>query len=147
MVAIDRFTGGAAESMKYSALVFQAPSMQGWLAVDLPDDNKTARAMLGALTLTLRDLLQGHLTFGYGETKGFGQCTAQIMSLKHSGIDLAALTGHHELPGPDNLTQWLSKVVTLVTRQESDESVIQANQYLNVFLDAVRTNSAEPVSP
>lgn len=146
MVAIDRFTGGAAESMKYSALVFQAPSMKGWLAVDLPDDNKTARAMLGALTLTLRDLLQGHLTFGYGETKGFGQCTAQIKSLKHSGIDLAALTGHHELPVPDSLTQWLFKVVTLLTRRESDESVIQANQYLNVFLDAVRTNSAEPVS-
>ncbi|MEI7702003.1 MAG: RAMP superfamily CRISPR-associated protein, partial [Planctomycetia bacterium] len=146
MVAIDRFTGGAAESKKYNALVFQAPTLTGSLAVDLPDDNATACRILGALALTLRDLLEGHLTFGYGETKGFGQCTAQIVSLHHAGIDLATLTGCPNSPTPAELDRWLFCVVQLLRNQEPDLRVNLANQYLNIFLDAVRADIVEAVS-
>lgn len=145
MVAIDRFTGGAAASKKYNALVFQVPSLTGTLAIDLPDDNDMARRILGAVVLTMRDLIEGDITFGYGETKGFGECTAEIVSLKQTGIDAALLTGSSDAPKSVDLNNWLFRVLELVRTGQTDDCVESANEYLNLFLDAVRSNVMETV--
>ncbi len=145
MVAIDRFTGGAAASKKYNALVFQGPTLTGTLALDLPDDNDSARKMLGAVALAMRDLIEGDITFGYGETKGFGECVAEIISVRQSGIDAARLTERMDAPKSGDLNNWLFRVVELVRNGQTEDCVALANDYLNLCLDAVRGNSLEEV--
>ncbi|MFZ1415820.1 MAG: RAMP superfamily CRISPR-associated protein [Defluviicoccus sp.] len=82
-VAIDRFTGGAAEGAKFKARVAEAPVMEGRLSLRLTRPRETvshyhARWALGLMALVLRDLVEGDITFGYGAAKGFGACTVTI---------------------------------------------------------------------
>ena len=88
MVAIDRFTGGAADHAKYDAVVLDRPVLEGALAVDLPHKWDEAQKTLGTMILMLRDLVEGDVTFGLGSTKGFGQCVAEIHSLRIAGLDI-----------------------------------------------------------
>lgn len=85
-VAIDRFTGGAAESFKFSALPAWQPKLCGTVTVNSRRlasnaaiyDSLHEHAMsslepaLGLLALALRDLCDGEITFGMGSSKGFG---------------------------------------------------------------------------
>lgn len=92
MVAVDRFTGGAADGAKFNVLAFQKPLLRGEIAVDLSDDDQEAKAMLGAVFLALRDLVDGLIPFGYGDMKGFGQCQATICKVNLSGFSSAEQT-------------------------------------------------------
>lgn len=74
-VAIDRFTGGAADKKKFNALAVPNPVMEGTITLDLA---KCAPADLGLLVLLLRDLIEGDITFGFGSAKGYGACRARI---------------------------------------------------------------------
>jgi CRISPR/Cas system CSM-associated protein Csm3 (group 7 of RAMP superfamily) len=69
-LAIDRFTGGGADHLKFDALVLWKPSFCVRLFLDNPQPWE-----LGWLTLVLRDLRDGMLSVGYGVAKGFGQVT------------------------------------------------------------------------
>lgn len=80
-VAIDRFTGGSRESAKFNAEAVVSPVFTGAITIDL---NRIAPADAGLLALTLRDLLEGDITFGFGSAKGYGACTAKI-----TGAELA----------------------------------------------------------
>jgi CRISPR/Cas system CSM-associated protein Csm3 (group 7 of RAMP superfamily) len=75
-VAIDRFTGGAAEGAKFTDEVVGATTLNGTLLLD------TARlkhpAALGLLAHLLRDLAEGEIPLGSGSAKGRGFCTAAI---------------------------------------------------------------------
>lgn len=84
-VAIDRFTGGAAEHLKFDAVAAWRPSLEGRLAIDLESLVRQGQrrqvppaAALGLLVLGLRDLCDGDVAFGFGGGKGFGQCTADV---------------------------------------------------------------------
>ncbi|MBX3517854.1 MAG: hypothetical protein KF815_13030 [Rhodospirillales bacterium] len=82
-VAIDRFTGGAAEGAKFKARVAEAPELKGRLSLRLTRPGETvchyrARWALGLMALVVRDLAEGDITFGFGAAKGFGACTATI---------------------------------------------------------------------
>ncbi|HSL84325.1 MAG TPA: RAMP superfamily CRISPR-associated protein [Thermoanaerobaculia bacterium] len=106
-VAIDRFTGGAAESLLFSV---HTPPTDGWetivLEVDLPDpeESRTAkeaflrqrRASVALFLLTLRDLAAGRIPLGFGVNRGHGAIA----------VDSVALEAEHvpDLPGTVRLT-------------------------------------------
>ncbi|MCO6454646.1 MAG: hypothetical protein J5I93_05025 [Pirellulaceae bacterium] len=70
-VAIDRFTGGAAERKKFDALTARGGAFALSLRiVDVPDQDLPW--MKGLLALTLRDLHEGRITIGHGSAKGHG---------------------------------------------------------------------------
>ena len=94
-VAIDRFMGGSAKSMKFNAEAVagvkppgeakedQAPlpaELHGVIIVRMKAWEKAgvASPAAGLLALTLRDLLEGDVTFGFGAAKGYGACTAEF---------------------------------------------------------------------
>jgi len=67
-LAVDRFTGGGAEHLKFDALVLWKPAFQVRLFLESPEPWE-----LGWLTLVLRDLAEGWLRVGFGAAKGFGK--------------------------------------------------------------------------
>lgn len=84
-VAIDRFTGGAADGAKFRARVAEAPRLTGRLSLRLtarPGETSTAKHIkpaLGLMALVLRDLIEGDITFGFGAAKGYGACRGKIV--------------------------------------------------------------------
>lgn len=79
-VAIDRFTGGAAEHLKFNANLAGMTTLGGTLIIDL---NRLERvdpdlASLGLLALVLRDLAEGDIPLGSGSAKGQGLCSAEV---------------------------------------------------------------------
>ncbi len=91
LVAIDRFTGGAAAGAKFSIRHLESPRLAGSLSLRLRppewrkasgkrageidrDALKVRTEDLGLLALLLRDLAEGDITFGYGASKGYGAC-------------------------------------------------------------------------
>jgi len=71
-LAIDRFTGGGAEGLKFDALALWKPAFTLRLHLDNPEPWE-----LGWLALVLRDLADGWLRVGFGAAKGFGQVILQ----------------------------------------------------------------------
>jgi len=74
-VAIDRFTGGAAEGKKFNSRPFfpkNPPDDSGdlWFQLELVDFELWH---LGLVALLLKDLRLGKVRIGYGRTKGFGK--------------------------------------------------------------------------
>jgi CRISPR/Cas system CSM-associated protein Csm3 (group 7 of RAMP superfamily) len=74
-VAIDRFTGGAADKKKFKAKYRFKPVLKGTLRIDV---SRITAGQAGLLALTLRDLLEGDIRFGFGSSKGFGECRGAI---------------------------------------------------------------------
>ena len=79
MVAIDRFTGGAADQAKFDAQTSGPVTVQGELTVELGPDRLQPWG-LGLLVLVLRDLLVGDVPLGFGSAKGFNEVRARIVS-------------------------------------------------------------------
>ncbi len=77
-VAIDRFTGGGADGLKFNAKAVPEPELEGIIYIDMDRINPCG---LGMLTLTFRDLIEGDITFGFGSSKGYGACTAEIIDI------------------------------------------------------------------
>jgi CRISPR/Cas system CSM-associated protein Csm3 (group 7 of RAMP superfamily) len=67
-VAIDRFTGGAAEGAKFDAEALWKPVFKCKLHLESPEAWE-----IGWLLYTLRDLADGRVTVGAGGRKGFGR--------------------------------------------------------------------------
>ncbi len=67
-LAIDRFTGGGLDGAKFDALVLWKPTFEVRLHLENAEPWE-----LGWLTLVLRDLTEGHLSVGFGTSKGFGK--------------------------------------------------------------------------
>lgn len=67
-LAVDRFTGGGAEGLKFDALALWKPAFQLRLYLENPEPWE-----LGWLSLVLRDLAEGWLSVGFGTAKGFGR--------------------------------------------------------------------------
>lgn len=74
-VAIDRFTGGGADKHKFNAQAAVKPVFKGTISVNR---TRIKDWGLGLIALTLRDLIEGDITFGFGAAKGYGRCTARI---------------------------------------------------------------------
>lgn len=108
-VAIDRFTGGAAEGPKFDARYVDSPRFTTRLVLDAKG---LERKDIGLLALALRDLCQGRLTFGFGGGKGYGRATATLSRASHR-LDAAAWGLSGGVPGTvtDELAKWLRESV------------------------------------
>jgi CRISPR/Cas system CSM-associated protein Csm3 (group 7 of RAMP superfamily) len=86
-VAIDRFTGGAAHEKLFNAEYVWMPVLEGKIYVAL--DERVPPWMLGLLALTMRDLIEGDITLGFGAAKGYGACRAaiRIPDCKLAGVE------------------------------------------------------------
>ena len=74
-LAIDRFTGGGAAGLKFNAEHALSPELNGTVTINL---GRLAPEHLGLIALTLRDLIEGDISFGMGWAKGNGRCTARV---------------------------------------------------------------------
>jgi len=93
-VAIDRFTGGAADGAKFDADLAGITILTGTLTVDLGRLGKVdpTHASLGLLALVLRDLAEGDIPLGSGSAKGQGFCRlAENVSGTHGGRTFGTL--------------------------------------------------------
>jgi len=100
-VAVDRWTGGAADGQLYTVL---EPHAIAWeplrFSLDftrLPDDER--EPALALLLLVLRDLADGRLPLGYGVNRGMGAVKVTGITLDGQGMDKLdpPLDEHYEL--------------------------------------------------
>ena len=78
-LALDRFTGGGADGLKFNAEYAygpEFPTMSGCVQTPIQDPGGW---MAGLLVLTLRDLCEGDMTFGLGAAKGYGAVRARLV--------------------------------------------------------------------
>jgi CRISPR/Cas system CSM-associated protein Csm3 (group 7 of RAMP superfamily) len=135
-LAIDRFTGGGAEGLKFDALALWQPAFTLRLHLDNPEPWE-----LGWLTLVLRDLAEGWLRVGFGAAKGFGQVTLQNWQ-----VTLGYLTPDD---APDvtelNLTPDKSGVYSIVTLTGgASEWQKLAQKWVDAFREQVNNFSRPP---
>jgi len=84
-IAIDRFTGGGADGLKFDAGYVYQPVLHGVVTLHLGSPSAPSPEwFVGLIALVLRDLVEGDLTFGYGAAKGYGACTATLRPIVKS---------------------------------------------------------------
>jgi len=112
-VAIDRFTGGAADKARFDAQYADAPTLKTRLTLDLQG---LRQHDVGLLALVLRDVCQGNITFGFGGAKGYGQCVAELSNVTCDGLDpnwiVPESTARGEYDGETEF--WLDECVNLL---------------------------------
>ncbi len=90
-VAIDRFTGGGADRLKFNAESWVGAAFEGSIRLDLERGYPNSAGQrvpaigapeLGLLALVLRDLVEGDIGLGSGAAKGYGACRAMIERVK-----------------------------------------------------------------
>lgn len=86
-VAIDRFTGGVSGGGKFNAEVAHCPTLKGKMSFDISRLVDISMAnehwSIGLLSLVFRDLIEGDIRFGFGQTKGFGEIKSATVE-KHN---------------------------------------------------------------
>jgi CRISPR/Cas system CSM-associated protein Csm3 (group 7 of RAMP superfamily) len=82
-VAIDRFTGGAADGAKFDAIYADSPTLRTKLVLDL---DGLERQDVALLALALRDVCLGKVTFGFGAGKGYGEARGKLTLVSCSGV-------------------------------------------------------------
>lgn len=75
-VAIDRFTGGAADGAKFDAYALWKPCFQCRLHLETPQAWE-----IGWLLYVLKDLIDGRVPVGFGAAKGFGDVLLENLKL------------------------------------------------------------------
>ncbi|MFO0869067.1 MAG: TIGR03986 family CRISPR-associated RAMP protein [Pirellulales bacterium] len=85
-VALDRFTGGAAEGAKFDATYAERPTLEVQLTLGLeglqPEDVALFRT-------TLQDVCEGRVPFGWGGSKGYGDATGRLNAGFLNDVDLS----------------------------------------------------------
>ncbi|MDR3636736.1 MAG: TIGR03986 family CRISPR-associated RAMP protein [Isosphaeraceae bacterium] len=114
-VAIDRFTGGAADGAKFDAEYADRPTLKTRLVLDL---DGLERQDVALLALSLRDVCRGNVTFGFGAGKGYGEARGELTSFTWSGakadwnVPASAATGTIDA----ELVGWLNAALELLPR-------------------------------
>jgi CRISPR/Cas system CSM-associated protein Csm3 (group 7 of RAMP superfamily) len=75
-VAIDRFTGGAADGAKFDAYALWQPRFRCRLHLEAPQSWE-----IGWLLYVLKDLIDGRVPVGFGAAKGFGDVLLENLQL------------------------------------------------------------------
>lgn len=97
-VAIDRFTGGAADQKKFNAEACYGVTFSGELFAEL-GRHRLDPWGLGLLVLVLRDLLYDDLVLGWGSAKGLNEYRARITSVRRFWIHPPTRFGLNRLAG------------------------------------------------
>jgi len=91
-VAIDRFTGGAADGAKFDASALWRPRFHCRLHLETPQDWE-----IGWLLYVLKDMIDGRVPVGFGAAKGFGEVELDektlSLTLGYAYPDAAPLDG------------------------------------------------------
>ncbi len=74
-VAIDRFTGGAADGAKFDARYADRPKLRTQLRLDTAGLNRADQVLFAR---ALRDICCGEVAFGFGGSKGYGAATGAL---------------------------------------------------------------------
>jgi CRISPR/Cas system CSM-associated protein Csm3 (group 7 of RAMP superfamily) len=102
LVAIDRFTGGAAEGAKFNAELRTGVTLVGEIHLEI-GRHRLESWSLGLLALVLRDLLLADIPMGFGTAKGFNEYTARITGIDRYWLRppaaFAGLAGLDSRPG------------------------------------------------
>ena len=131
-LAIDRFTGGGGDGLKFDALALWRPAFAFRLHLDNPEPWE-----LGWLTLVLRDMAEGWLTVGFGSAKGFGRvkfkdCTAVFGYL----LPEDAPPGLTELAPADQKYSGVYTAVSVIPTADGCSSLVQ--KWVDAFHREVR---------
>lgn len=107
-VAVDRWTGGAADGLLYSAV---EPGRIGWEPIrPRIDVSRSPLAELALFWLTLRDFCGGRIPLGYGVNRGYGDLNVEAI----------------QITVPDALQPGLGQVTVKVTDGVIDEAPLKA---------------------
>ena len=147
-VAIDRWTGGAAEHLLYSGI---EPYGVSWepleLEIDLgrfssctaASDQAGATQMkrdaaIALLFLTLRDMAQGWVTIGFGSNRGYGEVEVRGVTFAVEGCDdgVAGLAGSAQ-----GDQQHSNAKITLSAQELVDPAVLASNDDAKPFVEAI----------
>ncbi|MCA8996354.1 MAG: TIGR03986 family CRISPR-associated RAMP protein [Planctomycetaceae bacterium] len=74
-VAIDRFTGGAAEGAKFDAAYADRPMLETRMTLNVADLKPEDFALF---RLALKDVCEGNVTLGWGGSKGYGEASGTL---------------------------------------------------------------------
>lgn len=124
-VAIDRFTGGAADGAKFDATYSETPGFYGLMIVNLSHVQESDIVLLAR---ALQDKLAGAKNAGWGSSKGYGQFSIVIDRLIHW----------------PRLNYWKVPSSLFVGEPTLDESEF-ATQNLQVFLRDAALLKSQPV--
>ncbi|MGY0615624.1 RAMP superfamily CRISPR-associated protein [Vibrio sp. FJH11] len=113
-VAIDRFTGGAKKGALFNATSALTQPFQLHISGGF-----TQPEHLAIWYFTLRDIMEGDVTFGWGQTKGYGRFVASSIFPDSTVIDnWQALV---EKVGKANLEDYFTALLEKVTTRASNE--------------------------
>lgn len=106
-LAIDRFTGGGANHLKFDAQASDRPVLRGSLRLDLDALQRAGAGAwsIGLLALALRDLDQGDYGLGFGHGKGYGRCRVKLVGLTLPAWDVIP-TRWREMLAPLDERRW-----------------------------------------
>ncbi len=136
-VAIDRWTGGAAESQLYSTLELMDVEWSSiCLTVDLAllksADSATTPVAIALLVLLLRDLAQGRIPLGYGTNRGMGAIAIQ-------SVDFERRSSHQAQTDEDWITLETTTLFDSTMTLQDSPVLQQLNQHWQQWLTARRT--------
>jgi len=136
-LAVDRFTGGGKDGAKFDALALWRPTFEGDIIMFNPTEWE-----LGWLALVLRDLAAGHISLGFGSSKGFGKVTVPGFKLSLGYLDNSDL---EELNVPivlqSGAKSGICSVVNCDTDLDSDrENLLEiCDNWVNSFINKVNS--------
>ena len=107
-VAVDRFTGGAADKRKFDIEGALDPGLSGDLELELAALDRAGAGpwALALLVLTLRDVVEGDVTFGANAARGYGACRGTIQALTPPAWDALPETLREAIGlAPDDLPE------------------------------------------
>jgi hypothetical protein len=86
-VAVDRWTGGAAEGMLYSNLDLINISWDSiYLTLDVSRIDGNELPAISLLLLCLRDLVDGRIPLGYGTNRGMGSINVKSININGENL-------------------------------------------------------------
>ena len=144
LVAIDRFTGGAAEGALFKAIHADSPTLKSILALDLEG---LERRDVALLALAMRDVCLGKVTFGFGAGKGYGEATGELTLISCSGVpaEWQAPASAYEGRLDANVVAWLSDAMRGLPRQMVPAASAPAE--VSVRLAAPAATATQPTPP
>lgn len=131
MVAIDRFTGGGKEGAKFNVDYVECPTLKGAIYLDihrlkaakLKNYEDALKPTLGLISLLLRDLAEGDISFGFGANKGYGQCRENLV-----------------------LDNWEAQLKTIKSEFTGQQILDEPHAYTQQTLDELRKYLGKPES-
>lgn len=114
--AVDRFTGGVAETALYQVEAVVGGVFRAGLRIDPSRLREPGDWWRGLLVLALRDALEGDLALGWGKSKGYGGIAVAV-DWPLRGAFLDAWPAVLEQAGPQKVAEWVDALHKVLSQQ------------------------------